>query len=292
MPRSPHDDSTTAADTTAADLAAPPGAAHGPPADDPEESLRAATRALAEATASLTSLVRKQASGVVPDALEALSAGLREAAQGLTDASVTVERKAGVRRAAQRRRAKADRTRAGLLAAAAKVFAEKGYEGASVGDLAAAAGYTKGAVYAHFGSKQDVFLALLREQACAEEDPRAEALAADPAERAERVAAWLAAAGGADGFPLALEVIGFGLRHPEARGEVAESAADTLRRYADLMASLRRAGPTDAGPTDEDWARALTVVALTNIAPVLHALTQSPHTAPDAVARVIDRILP
>jgi AcrR family transcriptional regulator len=55
-------------------------------------------------------------------------------------------------------------TRERLLAAAAEVFAKKGYEGASVDDVARAAGFTKGAVYWNFASKQELFLALVRER--------------------------------------------------------------------------------------------------------------------------------
>lgn len=53
------------------------------------------------------------------------------------------------------------RTRADLLAAAAEVFARHGYHGTSVDMVAEAAGYTKGAVYSNFASKEDLFLALL-----------------------------------------------------------------------------------------------------------------------------------
>ncbi|TVP70759.1 MAG: TetR/AcrR family transcriptional regulator [Leptolyngbya sp. LCM1.Bin17] len=52
-------------------------------------------------------------------------------------------------------------TRAQLLAAAAQVFAEKGFNGASVEDIAETAGYSKGAVYSNFESKEDLFLALI-----------------------------------------------------------------------------------------------------------------------------------
>jgi AcrR family transcriptional regulator len=57
---------------------------------------------------------------------------------------------------------KREETRARLLEAAAHVFAKKGYEGASVDDVAHAAGFTKGAVYWHFASKEDLFLELVR----------------------------------------------------------------------------------------------------------------------------------
>jgi AcrR family transcriptional regulator len=53
------------------------------------------------------------------------------------------------------------RTREQLLDAAAVVFAEKGYAGASVDEIAEAAGYTTGALYSNFGSKEKLFLELM-----------------------------------------------------------------------------------------------------------------------------------
>jgi AcrR family transcriptional regulator len=52
-------------------------------------------------------------------------------------------------------------TRERLLDAAARVFAERGLEAASIDEVAAAAGYTKGAVYSNFTSKTDLVIALL-----------------------------------------------------------------------------------------------------------------------------------
>jgi len=52
-------------------------------------------------------------------------------------------------------------TRAKLLAAAADLFADQGIDAVSVDAVAEAAGRTSGAVYAHFGSKQGLLLALL-----------------------------------------------------------------------------------------------------------------------------------
>ena len=53
-------------------------------------------------------------------------------------------------------------TRDHLLAAAAQVFAERGFHGASLDEVAAVAGFTKGAVYSNFKNKEDLFLALFR----------------------------------------------------------------------------------------------------------------------------------
>jgi AcrR family transcriptional regulator len=55
-------------------------------------------------------------------------------------------------------------THALLLAAAETIFARDGYEGAELGEIAALAGRTKGAIYAQFKSKEDIFLALIEDR--------------------------------------------------------------------------------------------------------------------------------
>jgi AcrR family transcriptional regulator len=57
------------------------------------------------------------------------------------------------------------RTLKRVLAAAMAVFRRDGYHGASLDRVAAAAGFTKGAVYSAFDSKADLFLALLARRA-------------------------------------------------------------------------------------------------------------------------------
>lgn len=54
-------------------------------------------------------------------------------------------------------------TRARLLEAAARVYASRGFAGATLDDVAAEAGLTKGAVYGHFGSKDNLLVALMEE---------------------------------------------------------------------------------------------------------------------------------
>ena len=53
-----------------------------------------------------------------------------------------------------------EHTRSLLLDAAEEVFAEKGFAPATLDDIAHAAGYTKGAIYKHFATKEDLFLAV------------------------------------------------------------------------------------------------------------------------------------
>lgn len=67
-------------------------------------------------------------------------------------------------------------TRSRILAAAARGFARKGFAGASLDEVAAEAGVTKGAVYWHFAGKNDLFFALL-DARCAEMDQTLPALA-------------------------------------------------------------------------------------------------------------------
>ena len=57
--------------------------------------------------------------------------------------------------------------RAELTRQAARLFAEKGYHGTSIGDLAEAMGVQKGSLYAHITSKQDLLHATMREGAAA-----------------------------------------------------------------------------------------------------------------------------
>ncbi len=62
-----------------------------------------------------------------------------------------------------RQAARTEATRRKLLAAAERVFARSGFEGARIEDIAAMAGYTRGAFYANFCSKEEIFFALFEQ---------------------------------------------------------------------------------------------------------------------------------
>jgi AcrR family transcriptional regulator len=70
-------------------------------------------------------------------------------------------------------------TRELLLDAAIEVFAQHGYHGASLEDVAAAAGFTKGAVYSNFATKADLFMALLVRETARRNAALAQAIAGE-----------------------------------------------------------------------------------------------------------------
>ena len=55
-------------------------------------------------------------------------------------------------------------TRKLILDAAYQVFAEKGYGQATIDDIIGACGISKGALYHHFASKEELFKALLEDR--------------------------------------------------------------------------------------------------------------------------------
>jgi AcrR family transcriptional regulator len=61
------------------------------------------------------------------------------------------------------RSARKAQTRARLLEAAASLYARRGFAGATLDEVASEAGFTKGALYAHFGSKENLLVALVEE---------------------------------------------------------------------------------------------------------------------------------
>jgi AcrR family transcriptional regulator len=76
----------------------------------------------------------------------------------------------------------AERNRALVLDAARRVFLARGYQGATLEQIADEAGFSKGVVYSQFDSKADLFLALLEtriEERAAENSRLAESLAGD-----------------------------------------------------------------------------------------------------------------
>jgi AcrR family transcriptional regulator len=61
----------------------------------------------------------------------------------------------------KRTKEEADQTKQDLLNAALAVFSHKGYAATRLSDIAQAAGVTRGAIYHHFGGKEELFISLL-----------------------------------------------------------------------------------------------------------------------------------
>ncbi len=141
-----------------------------------------------------------------------------------------------------------ERTRVQLLEAAAGVFARKGYHGTSVDEVAEAAGYTKGAVYSNFDSKEQLFLALIDRHLAQAVDTLAEVLAqAEPAQRAELVGQRHAkmTVFDRDWLLLETEFLLYAARNEDVRAHMAQRQRDIRARVTELLeqhlADLRRA---------------------------------------------------
>jgi AcrR family transcriptional regulator len=152
-------------------------------------------------------------------------------------------------RTTQAARRQATRTR--LLEAAFAVFAAQGYTGATVDAIVQAAGYSKGAFYFHFSSKEEVFLEVLWARARTEEQALRTAGTGDagrPLDLLRAVAAFLGPGGDDPLWPaLLLEFWSHAARNPRVRDGVA--SVGTFRREALLTALRAAAGAGVIRPT-------------------------------------------
>ena len=124
----------------------------------------------------------------------------------------------------ERRRAM---TREHLLEAAAVVFARDGYHGASLDDVAAAAGFTKGAVYSNFKGKEDLFLALLDhriDRQMAAFSAELHTPVASDGEQLPRIQDLIARSFDRDQGALHYEFMAYAARNPETRAKLADRA--------------------------------------------------------------------
>jgi len=130
-------------------------------------------------------------------------------------------------------------TRERLLAAARSAFAESGFHGASVEEIATRAGFSTGALYSNFDGKEDLFLVLMEREI--EEHAREIAQAV-----AERPSVSERATGGARRWMmmierepelllLFMEFWAYGVREPAVRPKVAERFAQVRRLLTRLI---------------------------------------------------------
>ncbi|MEV0349947.1 helix-turn-helix domain-containing protein [Nonomuraea sp. NPDC050680] len=183
-------------------------------------------------------------------------------------------------------------TRERLLRAAAEVFAERGYEGTRVADIATAAGVSNGALYAHFGSKAELLVAALRAHG-----PRllADLLAADPdrsiAELLVVVGRRLPRQRDAGGYLIVEALVA--ARRDE---EVAQPMRDYVGERADWLAGLagvaESAGELDPALSANALAHFCLALAMGSalITPDLHAVDDEEWTV--LLTRVVAALAP
>jgi AcrR family transcriptional regulator len=125
-------------------------------------------------------------------------------------------------------------TRELLLSAAEQVFARVGYEKAQVEEIAEAAGFSKGALYAHFKSKEELFLALFEAKTVSYQAKLRDALDNAPTreEKIDAFRSFYVDLSKDKGWALIiLEVKLFSTRHPEVKErlrQIDENAGDSI----------------------------------------------------------------
>jgi AcrR family transcriptional regulator len=153
-----------------------------------------------------------------------------------------------------------------LLAAALRVFARRGYRDAGVDEIAAEAGYSKGALYWHFAGKQELLMALIDERIDAPMRERIALLESAPPERdmsveaADQFARQLA--GEREAVQLEREYWSLAIRDPELRARYAERQRDLREALATAMAARARhlGAPEQLSPGGDDVARIILAI--------------------------------
>lgn len=147
-------------------------------------------------------------------------------------------------------------TRRALLDAAARTFARKGFTGASVEEIAETAGFSIGAVYSNFSSKERMFVELLSERASAQvtEATRimadAQAGVDDPVRALGRMLANTVEKD-PDLAPLQAEFWLYAVRNPALMETLAERMREPQAAMRELMATmLRRSGADGQASAD------------------------------------------
>lgn len=149
------------------------------------------------------------------------------------------------------RERRVQQTRNVLLDAAEELFARKGFGGASLEDIADAAGYTRGAIYGQFGSKEELFLAVIERHRERFLEGFTEVISSfhqlSDLDLDELAVRWreLSRADAEQAATLEYEFTLFLLRNPQARKRVAAQRRETVRWLSDYITdSLARLGAT------------------------------------------------
>jgi AcrR family transcriptional regulator len=161
---------------------------------------------------------------------------------------VTLPKKTGTRvspgpRTASRQAERTEVTRRKLLDAAKQIFAKNGFEAARLEDISSGAGYTRGAFYANFDSKEDIFFALFEEWVKERIDSLTEALSrhSDPLQKLAALRKHYALQAKDRRLVLiSLEFKLFALRHPEAQARLQKRHRRIRACFGELFSELLR----------------------------------------------------
>jgi AcrR family transcriptional regulator len=149
-----------------------------------------------------------------------------------------------VRRDRTRQTDRTQATRRKLLDAAKRIFARDGFEGARLEDIAAGAGYTRGAFYANFESKEDIFFALFEEWVRERIESLTNALRRhfDPSEKLVALRTHYAELATDRRLVLiSMEFKLFALRHPEAHARLRSRHRRIRASFAELFSEVMNA---------------------------------------------------
>lgn len=170
----------------------------------------------------------------------------------------------GIPKEQAKRGRRAVHTRDDILRAAVDVFREKGYERATVRDIAARAGMTNSSLYSHVSSKQELFLEIVQ-PVIDEAAERMGRIASSDLPPAEKLRAAVTGA-----------VEAFGLHHPEVSVYVRDfypvletAGPETRRRYETAWTAIVQDG-IDAGVFRADADVRVTVLAILGMVNWMH----------------------
>lgn len=132
-------------------------------------------------------------------------------------------------------------TRRKLLDAAKRIFAQQGFEAARLEDIAAGAGYTRGAFYANFKSKEDIFFAIFEEwvRERIESFSNAARLHSHPVDKLAALRSHYAELATDRRLVLiSMEFKLFALRHPEAHARLRSRHRRIRASFGDLFSEI------------------------------------------------------
>jgi AcrR family transcriptional regulator len=135
-------------------------------------------------------------------------------------------------------------TRRKLLDAAKRIFAKDGFEAARLEDIAAGAGYTRGAFYANFKSKEDIFFALFEEWVRERIESLTNAIRrhSSPSEKLAALRSHYAELATDRRLVLiSMEFKLFALHHPEAHARLRRSHRRIRASFAELFSEIMTA---------------------------------------------------